>query len=121
MYSCIGRGAHNSRVDEKRTTIWPWIFAVLIGSPVLYAASFGPACWITSRTDLGYSALPVIYAPMTWAMARSEKCAGVIRSYACLGAEPSWSWFRIKLPSNKVRWEWTHVTFTGYPCTVGTP
>jgi hypothetical protein len=34
---------------EKKTGVWPWIVVLLIGLPVLYVASFGPACWLTSR------------------------------------------------------------------------
>src|SRR5262245_65337012 len=34
--------------NDRKTTVWPWI-AALIVLLVLYIASFGPACWITSR------------------------------------------------------------------------
>src|SRR5689334_1826705 len=37
--------------DECKIRVWPWIVALLIGLPVLYVASFGPACWACSRLD----------------------------------------------------------------------
>ena len=47
--------------DDRKKPLWPWIVALLIGLPVLYVASFGPACWITSRADRGKRLLPVAY------------------------------------------------------------
>jgi hypothetical protein len=35
--------------DDSKRPIWPWIVALLIGLPVLYVASFGPACWMTAQ------------------------------------------------------------------------
>jgi hypothetical protein len=34
--------------DDRKKPIWPWIVSLLIGLPVLYVASFGPACWIAA-------------------------------------------------------------------------
>jgi hypothetical protein len=36
---------------ERKKPVWAWIVAVLVGLPVLYLASFGPAFWLVSRTD----------------------------------------------------------------------
>lgn len=35
---------YNPGMNEERNPVWPWIAALLIGLPVLYVASFGPAC-----------------------------------------------------------------------------
>jgi hypothetical protein len=35
--------------DDRKKPILPWIVALLIGLPVMYVASFGPACWRTSH------------------------------------------------------------------------
>jgi hypothetical protein len=35
--------------ERKKAGVWPWIVALLIGVPVLYVASFGPACWLTAQ------------------------------------------------------------------------
>jgi len=39
--------------EEPKPQIWACILAVLIGLPVLYAASFGPACWLVAGADEG--------------------------------------------------------------------
>jgi hypothetical protein len=31
--------------DERGTSVWPWFAALITGFPLLYVASFGPACW----------------------------------------------------------------------------
>src|SRR5579872_2484163 len=55
--------------DERKKAVWPWIAALLIGLPVLYIASFGPACWITSRLDGAHSIFNAVYAPL-WRASR---------------------------------------------------
>ena len=34
--------------ERKKAGVWPWIVGLLVGLPVLYVASFGPACWMTA-------------------------------------------------------------------------
>ena len=34
--------------EERKPHVWPWIPALLIGLPVFYVGSFGPACWLTA-------------------------------------------------------------------------
>ena len=41
--------------DRKKTGVWPWVVAMLIGLPVLYVLSFGPACWATRNYSRGYA------------------------------------------------------------------
>ena len=41
---------------------------ILLVVLVLYPLSFGPACWITSRTGIGVNALPAIYRPIIASM-----------------------------------------------------
>lgn len=63
-------------MSEERKPIWPWILTVLIGLPVLYVLSFGPACWWFSTPpheplDIGYSAFQYhtvsrFYWPIGW-------------------------------------------------------
>ncbi len=60
--------------------------------PLLYFASFGPACWLTSRTKSGASALPIIYRPLMWGMAQNDKVYGLLNSYAELEAAQGWHW-----------------------------
>ncbi len=59
-----------------------------------YPLSFGPACWITSRTNVGASAIPVIYRPLTLAMSPySESAVNRVSTwYAKIGAPDDWQW-----------------------------
>src|SRR5258708_2397178 len=54
--------------DDRKKPIWPWIVALLIGLPVLYVASFGPACWWLATTPPGGRTLvaPRVYWPLGW-------------------------------------------------------
>jgi hypothetical protein len=42
---------------EERKLLWPWIATLLIGLPVLYVASFGPACWLADRDFVSFRAV----------------------------------------------------------------
>jgi hypothetical protein len=82
--------------NEQRKPVWPWIAALLVGLPVLYVASFGPACWWFSRSENRYPVLsgalrplpfaPRIYFPIGWMNAHGPKfIAKPIEWYATLG------------------------------------
>jgi len=49
--------------DRKPRPLWPFLTAALIGLPVLYVVSFGPACWLVEH---GFPARPAafIYEPL---------------------------------------------------------
>ena len=54
--------------DDRKKPLWPWIAALLIGLPVLYVLSFGPACWTKARSS-GPSSVPrlaIVYVPVGW-------------------------------------------------------
>jgi hypothetical protein len=61
---------------------------IVIAFPVLYLASFGPACWMIaadpSDTTLR-AALPNVYVPIGWAIIRSGTFADFADAYAQLG------------------------------------
>lgn len=38
--------------NARKKPVWPWTVALLVGLPVLYVASFGPACWMMKRGSL---------------------------------------------------------------------
>ena len=50
--------------DNRKNALWPWIAATLIGLPVLYVASFGPACWISSHTGRGANVVSIVFQPV---------------------------------------------------------
>jgi len=99
---------------ERNKSVSKWIVGLLIGAPVLYFASFGPACWITSRTNVGASAVPFFFRPMTWASSSSESLADALSWYAESGAAEGWHWdtHPFVVPQNKwtvsvgYRWAW---------------
>ncbi len=41
--------------EERKKPVWPWIVAMLIGLPVLYVLSWGPACWLAVRIEMAES------------------------------------------------------------------
>jgi hypothetical protein len=80
------------RIINRRERWAKWTLAAMVGVPVLYVASFGPACWITSRTKIGYKTIPVAYRPILWGMAHNDKFSKVLRSYTEFMAAPDWHW-----------------------------
>ncbi len=67
---------------ERRKAVWPWVVFLPVWLPILYAASFGPACWLADRKVV--SSLEV-YRPLARLAARKP---GLVRdaysSYAVL-------------------------------------
>ena len=49
--------------EERRKVVWLWL-AALIAIPVLYVASFGPACWLCLRAQIAGDKLRLIYRPI---------------------------------------------------------
>ena len=93
-----------------------WATVLVVGLPLLYVVSFGPACWITSRLDRGADLLPVIYRPFTWGMSPQTDTTidRAIMRYAEVGAAENWVWGAVwevsETPgSEHVRWEWIEI------------
>jgi hypothetical protein len=71
--------------EDRKKPAWPWITALLIGLPVVYILSSGPAHGVAFRNAsiIGYDAdgtsllseyenwWPTVYAPLVWASERS--------------------------------------------------
>jgi hypothetical protein len=89
-----------------------WIAIALL--PVLYVASFGPACWISSRVNYGnwinFTVLPTVYRPLLLAMLCHRRIAIAVEWYAGLGAASGWRWFNLAGSddwiSGKDDWAW---------------
>jgi hypothetical protein len=71
--------------EERKPPLWPWIAAALIGLPVLYVASFGPACWIVSHSNEDLPVLPKFYVPLARLSVRSEFVHAILRRFAKVG------------------------------------
>jgi hypothetical protein len=76
------------RIVNRRERWAKWTLAVVIGLPVPYVASFGPACWLAKRSELTWSrrVAPRIYWPLGW---MASEYPGLIydgiREYAIMG------------------------------------
>lgn len=77
--------------DRKKRGLAFWATVALV-MPMLYIASFGPACWITSRMNFGVRAVELIYWPLTWAMLQNRAIGVGLASYAQWGAADGWAW-----------------------------
>ena len=61
----------------ERKSVWPWIALTLVALPALYVASFGPACWLESRSGGLYRAFNLgrffdfAYRPLIWTADRA--------------------------------------------------
>lgn len=75
------------RVVNRRERWAKWALAVAVTVPVLYAASFGPACWWISRHG-DSEWLPDVYRPIGLCGARSPIAKQMICGYARLGMPP---------------------------------
>jgi hypothetical protein len=79
--------------DDRKSPLWPWIVSLLIGLPVLYVGSYGPACWYWSRHNedgpghMRRSELfEKAYLPIWWCAAREPRVlAPTISWHATLG------------------------------------
>ena len=81
-------------IIRKPRPLWPLLTAALIGLPVLYVASFGPACWLfNAAMDQGWPVegsllqrfLLALYAPVLRLEANGpEPIATALEWYASL-------------------------------------
>jgi hypothetical protein len=93
------------RIINRRERWAKWTLTAAIGVPALYVASFGPACWVSSRlnTESEAPVISIVYRPVTWAFAEPRYGAGPppgklemgLRHYAGLFAKPGWLWMSI--------------------------
>jgi hypothetical protein len=80
---------YNPRMsDEPKKSVGPWVTVVLVGLPLLYVLSFGPACWIDERLDTRTSWVSVIYRPIIGLANRSSFTADMMARLATFGARP---------------------------------
>ena len=74
--------------DDRKKPLWPWIVAVLIGLPVLYVASFGPACWLCEKQFAPTHVAWIIFRPLTYVVVQHPYDVGTpIRKYAAMFSE----------------------------------
>lgn len=80
------------RIANRRERWAKRTAAVMAIVPALYVASFGPACWISSRTNFGEATISAVYQPLTWASSNSTRTSSVLCWYAEIGAAAGFHW-----------------------------
>ena len=55
------------RIVNRRERWAKWTLAGVVGVPVLYVASFGPACWFASRDQIEMRFVAGAYRPLIYA------------------------------------------------------
>ena len=106
--------------DRKKPGVAFWATVAVVVVLVGYPLSFGPACWVTSRMNIGASAIPVLYRPLTWAMSPDADTTinRVSTWYAKIGAPGDWEWvpdWDADLSAEPVGWVWGSVVMTPPP------
>jgi hypothetical protein len=75
---------------ESRT--FRWAVVALIAPPVLYVASFGPACWISSHTGRGADVVSIVFQPVFSVWWKGPKPFDrLIATYATAFAAKRWT------------------------------
>jgi hypothetical protein len=84
--------------ERKKPGVAFWAAVVVVAALVLYPLSFGPACWISSRLNLGAKLVPIIYRPVLritypdpW-VTRNNRVQILVLGYTRLFAAPGWGW-----------------------------
>src|SRR5580765_999977 len=79
------------RIINRRERWAKWtLAATIIGTPVLYVASFGPACWITSRVAEPHPIFNTVYTPLcTAAGAVGGSTWDVLTRFGGIGMPPN--------------------------------
>jgi hypothetical protein len=90
--------------NRKKPGVAFWA-TVVLAVVLLYVASFGPACWISSRTNAGAAAVSTVYRPLTWGKSKSERIADAIDWYSGFGSADGWAWVELEVANNTI-WQW---------------
>jgi len=74
------------RIVNRRERWAKWTLASVVGLPVLYALSFGPACWISSRLQPSGELVSMVNSPIIPVMWQGPLIVqGVLMHYALFG------------------------------------
>jgi hypothetical protein len=62
--------------EDRKKPGWAFWATAAVVAGMLYFASFGPACWISSHTGLGARQVATIYGPITACMKPQQHFEG---------------------------------------------
>jgi len=96
---CIWLGV---RLVNRREQWAKWTLATVAGLPLLYVASFGPACWASSHAEFGAGAVTVVYRPLAGV---GPPVGWYLIRYSGLYARDYWAWWKNESLGKK-DWEW---------------
>ena len=94
----------NNEREARKKGVWPWTVALLAASPLLYVASFGPACWwfwdegdfawprtgdiASAGGTIEFNYAPRVYWPIGWvALHGPDSCQRAIQWYATVAID----------------------------------
>jgi hypothetical protein len=84
---CVWLGV---RIVNRRERWAKWTLATDIGLPILYVASFGPACWLCEKGALSPETARAVFRPITWLVVDGpEPASSIIYGYARVCGEQS--------------------------------
>jgi hypothetical protein len=88
-----------------------WVTVALVAVLVLYPLSFGPACWIASRTEWLRPTVPIVYKPMTFIVdIGPQRLDDFVWWYSNLYSADHWYFTSWKDPRDSSRyWELTRI------------
>jgi len=81
-----------------------WTTVALVAVLVAYPLSFGPACWVCSRTNSGGAIVSAVYRPLSWGMVQSNGIFSALDWYSGLWAADGWAWLLIP-GADKLNWK----------------
>src|SRR5262245_15672420 len=70
--------------EERKRAFWPWVVAPLIGLPLLYIASFGPACWTVTAGKIADRPIARAYRPIVSSVHKHKTLRSAFEWYAGL-------------------------------------
>lgn len=85
-------------MTSSNRPLWPLLTAALIGLPVLYVASFGPACWISTRISRRAPFVNFVYQPLmrAWWQHGAANGNDLLFRYGCLFTSPDGNFSSVK-------------------------
>lgn len=93
-------------MSNRKPPIWPWVVVVLVGVPLLYVGSFGPACWLVGRNVLSARFTSAVYRPLVRLACIDRGNTGkALRWYARFGEHGEFGLVDLGVRAGLLQWE----------------